>query len=303
MRRRRPRTHYTLWLARSGTAPRTLSLPAWLPVLVVLFLIAWSGLNLYLWNQTRIMGQLELERASLAQQARRLNNQLSGEQTRNDTLAAQAKGTFAKLNAIETEINKLRERAGLPKKTLLTPARDEGGPKGGGTSEVSDVGLALKFIDQESVRLTGDLREVSPALDETLQREAAVPSGFPVYGHTRIASGFGYRRSPFGWWRYEFHDGLDFPAPYGTTVHSTGAGRVVQASYHKIFGLSVTVDHGYGLRTLYGHLQRLAVSQGQEVERGQRLGWVGSTGRSTGPHLHYTVTQGGKAVSPRGYLY
>jgi signal transduction histidine kinase len=131
--RRRPPTHYTLWLARSGTAPRTLSLPAWIPLLVVLFLLAWSGLNLYLWNQTRVMGRLELERASLAQQARRLNNQLSSEQSRNDTLAAQAKATFSKLGSIEAEINKLRERAGLPKKILLTPARDDKDPKGGGT--------------------------------------------------------------------------------------------------------------------------------------------------------------------------
>jgi murein DD-endopeptidase MepM/ murein hydrolase activator NlpD len=100
----------------------------------------------------------------------------------------------------------------------------------------------------------------------------------------------------------EFHDGLDFSAPYGAPVYATGSGVVVQAGWMGVYGLAVVVDHARGYRTLYGHLSRLAVRPGQRVARGGLLGYVGSTGRSTGPHLHYGVYRYGTPVDPRAYL-
>lgn len=297
---RRHPVRYTLWLARTGSAPRTLSLPVWVPVLVVLGLAVWSGLNLWLWYRTAEMRSLEIQLASLSSQARKLNNQLASERTRNNALSEDAQAILKQLQTLETEINTLRERAGMPK-IKLTPSRNETGARGGAAqpAEVEDV---LGYVQSELKELGSDLGEVSPALNQTLDREAAVPFGYPLRGNTRITSTFGYRRSPFGW-GFEFHNGLDFPAPYGTSIRATGKGVVVEAGWKGPFGMAVVVDHGYGYKTLYGHMSAIKVHVGQELERGDVVGLVGSTGRSTGSHLHYTVFQSGDEVNPRGFLY
>lgn len=311
MRLRRHPVRYTLWLARTGAAPRSFSLPVWVPLVVVLGLVGWSGLNLWLWNRTAEMRGLQLRLMNLSEQARSLNNQLEAERTRNNTLSQKAQAILHDLTTLEAEINRLRARAGMPQ-IRLTPTRSEGpsvpgqsrysseGPRGGAPAPVS-LEQVLAFVGDEARRLNGSLGEVSPALDETLEREAAVPFGYPLLGYTRTASAFGYRGNPFGW-GFEFHNGLDFPAPYGTPVHATGAGTVLSAGWNGPFGQAVVVDHGYGYKTLYGHMSRILVKPGDRVERGDTLGLVGSTGRSTGPHVHYTVFQGGAAVNPDSFL-
>jgi len=296
---RRHPVRYTLWLARTGAVPRTLSLPTWVPIVVVLGLTAWSGLNLWLWNRTAEMRNLEIRMVSLSEQARKLNNQLELERTRNNSLSANAQTILRKLETLETEINKLRTRAGMPE-IRLTPTRYGGEPRGGAAAPAS-LGQVFSFAGAELERLSGNLGEVSPALEETLRREEAVPFGYPLLGYTRKASVFGYRGNPFGW-GFEFHNGLDFPAPYGTPIHATGSGEVVSAGWNGPFGQAVVVDHGYGYKTLYGHMSRILVQPGDHVERGDTLGLVGSTGRSTGPHVHYTVFQGGAAVDPDSFL-
>jgi len=109
------------------------------------------------------------------------------------------------------------------------------------------------------------------------------------------------RKNPFGR-GYEFHDGVDLPAWYGTPIHATAPGVVVEAGWSRIFGRYVKIRHGYGYATLYGHMSRIKVRRGQRVKRGQVVGYVGSTGRSTGPHVHYTVFVNGRAVNPILYL-
>ena len=297
-----PRRHpvrYTLWLARTGAAPKTLLLPVWVPLVLVLVLLAWSGLNLWLWQRTAEMRSLQIQLVRLTDQARKLNNQLATERTRNNALSQDAQSILKQLQVLENEINTLRERAGMPR-IRLTPTRNEGGGRGGASTPAAleDV---LRYASQQTTALSGRLSEVSPALNETLKREAAMPYGYPLRGHTRITSHFGYRRNPFGW-GFEFHNGLDFPASYGAPVQVTGAGVVVEAGWKGPFGLAVVVDHGYGYRTLYGHLSSISVRVGQRLERGDRVGQVGSTGRSTGPHLHYTVFRNGSEVNPARYL-
>jgi len=297
-----PRRHpvrYTLWLARTGAAPKTLSLPAWVPLAVVLILLVWSGLNLWLWQRTAEMRSLQIQLVSLSDQARKLNNQLAAERTRNNALSQDAQSILKQLQVLEAEINALRERAGMPK-IKLTPTRKEGGGRGGDSKPVA-LDDVLKHASQQARAFSEKLSEVSPALNETLEREAAMPYGYPIRGHTRITSYFGYRRNPFGW-GFEFHNGIDFPASYGAPVQVTGAGVVVEAGWKGPFGLAVVVDHGYGYRTLYGHLSSISVRVGQRLERGDVVGRVGSTGRSTGPHLHYTVFRNGSEVNPARHL-
>ncbi len=313
-----PRRHpvrYTLWLARTGRAPRTFSLPAWVPLAVVVLLLGWSGLNLWLWQRTAEMRHLQLQLFRLSEQARHLNNQLALERARNNALNQDAQGILKQLQVLEKEINTLRERAGMPK-IKLTPTRNQepggakergalpahqGGPELKTASPALPIESILQYANQQTEVLSQKLSEVSPALQETLQREAAIPYGYPIRGLARITSHFGYRRNPFGW-GFEFHNGLDFSAAYGTPVRATGAGVVVEAGWKGPYGLAVVVDHGYGYRTLYGHLSSISVRVGQRLERGARVGTVGSTGRSTGPHLHYTVFRRGSEVNPLGYL-
>jgi murein DD-endopeptidase MepM/ murein hydrolase activator NlpD len=149
--------------------------------------------------------------------------------------------------------------------------------------------------------LQNQLQEIVPALERTLEIEASLPRGLPLRGYGGITSYFGTRKNPFGpgW---EFHDGLDFSAPYGAPVYAPGGGVVARVGWMGPYGLAVLLDHAQGYQTLYGHLSRVLVRPGERVERGQVLGYVGSTGRSTGPHLHYGVYRYGVPVDPRPYL-
>lgn len=137
---------------------------------------------------------------------------------------------------------------------------------------------------------------------ETLQKAMlAIPFANPIPTVTRISSGFGGRSDPFTGGR-AFHSGLDFKGPFATDILATAPGTVVVAEWHGGYGRMVEIDHGYGLKTRYAHLSAISVVPGQKVEYGQKVGALGSTGRSTGPHLHYEVWYDGQARNPWNYL-
>lgn len=127
-----------------------------------------------------------------------------------------------------------------------------------------------------------------------------VPSIWPVVGTLR--SGVGMRGNPFGGPGTEYHKGQDIAAPMGTPVIATADGSITIAGWQRGYGWVVYIDHGNGITTRYGHLSRIDVAVGQPIRRGEQLGLVGSTGRSTGPHLHYEVRINGQPVSPLLYL-
>lgn len=134
---------------------------------------------------------------------------------------------------------------------------------------------------------------------------ASIPAIQPVSNKdlNRIASGFGYRIDPI-YKTVKFHAGLDFTAPSGTPIYATGDGVVEEASLSDVgYGNHVVVRHGYGYKTLYGHMLRTKVKNGQTVKRGDVLGWVGSTGKSTGPHCHYEVMKNGEKVDPVYFFF
>jgi murein DD-endopeptidase MepM/ murein hydrolase activator NlpD len=129
----------------------------------------------------------------------------------------------------------------------------------------------------------------------------ALPFGEPINGEIDLSSGFGYRIDPFTR-TTALHTGLDFKAEHGSVVRATGAGRVVSAEYSGAYGNMVEVEHANGVSSRYGHLSAIGVSVGQNVKIGAVLGRVGSTGRSTGPHLHYETRIDGEAVDPQRFL-
>lgn len=150
-----------------------------------------------------------------------------------------------------------------------------------------------------ALRLDLSLEALLAALGRQRERLAAMPSIAPVTGW--VTSAFGWRRSPFTG-RRQFHAGLDLAAEPGAAFVATASGRVAFAGVRGALGRTVVVDHGHGLETTYGHAAALHVRAGQQVERGQQLGAVGSSGRSTGPHVHYAVALRGRSVDPADYL-
>lgn len=169
-------------------------------------------------------------------------------------------------------------------------------------------GDVMASLRQKTDRLKRQLDLQSRSLDSIIikaeQKEdmlASIPSIKPVGGdRTRsmnLLSGFGYRLHPIHKIR-KMHNGIDFTAPKGTPIQATGNGRVVKAEYSSGFGYHVVIDHGYGYKTLYAHMQRVEVRRGETVKRGKTIGRVGNTGTSTAPHCHYEVHYRGVPVNP-----
>jgi murein DD-endopeptidase MepM/ murein hydrolase activator NlpD len=125
------------------------------------------------------------------------------------------------------------------------------------------------------------------------------PSLWPVVGH--LTAGFGERLDPFSG-EGAFHTGVDISSEYGTAVRATADGVVIGAEEHVGYGRLVVLDHGFGVTTFYGHLSAFNVTPGQRVNRGDVIGYVGVSGRSTGPHVHYEVRINGAPVNPMRYL-
>jgi len=150
----------------------------------------------------------------------------------------------------------------------------------GQVSRALESGLDANFV--------GDWTELADA-----------PSMWPVEG--RVASSFGERLDPING-EGAFHSGIDIDAPYGTPIRAAGDGIVIGATMEAGYGREVTLDHGHNVETLYGHLSAIAVFPGQHVTQGQVIGYVGQSGRATGPHLHYEVRLHNVPVNPRKYL-
>jgi len=159
---------------------------------------------------------------------------------------------------------------------------------------LDEMGLAT--LTAKMGRLEEDMR----AYEAILQLRGYTPTAWPVEG--KLEGGFGGRRNPFSGAGYEFHSGQDIEAAWGAPVVSGASGRVSFVGWQNGYGQLVIVDHGGGLTTRYGHLSHIDVELDQTVSRAQLLGKIGSTGRSTGPHLHYEVRINDQAVNPLPYL-
>lgn len=166
------------------------------------------------------------------------------------------------------------------------------------TTQKMDLLARQIYIQSKSF---DEVVELCKQHDEML---ASIPAIQPVANKNlkQTASGYGTRIDPI-YKTVKFHEGMDFSANVGTPVYVTGNGKVTQAGWDGLYGNSITIDHGFGYVTRYAHLSKIKVRRGQKVIRGEVIGEVGSTGKSTGPHLHYEVHVKGKVVNPVNYYF
>jgi len=272
---------------------------------------------------------LELENAETAAPAPNTESGISREEVRQmeSRLRAEYEASIAAITAELSDLydmeSRAREITGLKprQKPAFEQVTSGSGGRGGGPAQVgpfeyagaSEVarppfviyGMARPSADLiiEEIRLRSrSLGELVTDMEAQLDRIERMPAGWPLSrGAGRISSNFGYRRDPFNK-RVRHHDGTDISARHGTTVRATAKGVVKEAEYMSYLGNTVVIDHGNGIQTIYAHLSSMEVRPGKTVDRGDSIGRVGSTGRSTGAHLHYEVHVKGRPVDPAKYL-
>jgi murein DD-endopeptidase MepM/ murein hydrolase activator NlpD len=207
---------------------------------------------------------------------------------------------IAELNSVENRMeSRLRRMRGVFSELGLNAPRMETGSQHSGTGGPY---VPVKLRDASPFeRQLYRVNLTRAQIDRLNGALALVPYRKPVMGEIEFTSGFGVRMDPFVG-RPAMHTGVDFRASMGDPVRATANGKVVSAGWSGGYGRMVEIDHGNGLSTRYGHLSAINVNVGQSVKIGQVVGEVGSTGRSTGPHLHYETRIDGEAVDPRKFL-
>ncbi|CAM3624179.1 peptidoglycan DD-metalloendopeptidase family protein [Marinicrinis lubricantis] len=158
----------------------------------------------------------------------------------------------------------------------------------------------LLSLQSEMDALYTDLSDMKKEVVALQHLQEITPTIWPVSSRT-VTSRYGFRKDPFTGIA-SFHSGIDIGATTDTAVHSAAAGTVETANYHDARGYNIVIKHGNGIKTWYMHLSKMLVEEGDQVTKGQEIGYVGSTGRSTGPHLHYEVLINGEKVDPAPYM-
>jgi len=226
----------------------------------------------------------------LTQQAAHFRTEIENQRLRaeNEKQRQELNQLSDRVEAVEDTSRKLAEKSGVTSEDAITPGS-------GGPAHPLDADSLAALDDKMS-----QLERKMTAYESIMRDRGFTPTVWPVVG--KLESGFGGRSNPFGGRSYEFHSGQDIDAATGDPVVAGASGKVTFAGWQNGYGQLVVIDHGGGLTTRYGHLSHIDVAQGKTVARSEFIGRVGSTGRSTGPHLHYEVRINDEPVNPLQYL-
>ncbi len=236
----------------------------------------------------------------------------------NTDVIAELEHLNQRVAVLNDELNKLRNKDNTVYRAIYESAPvNENSIKEGSFEKYDDLrklpnSELLIALNQELDKLNKEFKLQSSSFDQLLAMAknkkdylSRIPAIQPVANKNldRIGSGFGYRTDPF-YRTQRFHAGIDFTAPRGVEVYATADG-VVESVTSEIWGYGqhIIINHGNGFKTLYGHLSKFKVKRGQKVTRGQLIGLIGSTGKSTGPHLHYEVHKNGEKLNPAFFFY
>ncbi|MGG6237583.1 murein hydrolase activator EnvC family protein [Nodosilinea sp. AN01ver1] len=213
----------------------------------------------------------------------------------------------AKAEAIQKQkaaVEEKRNQVALLRQQLLSQKQQYEAEASAEKQLISRLKDQRGALEAAEAQLARDSEQIAGLIRQKIAASTGVIRGtgrFVFPANANISSGFGNRVHPIlGYSR--FHAGIDFSATYGSTIRAADSGRVIFSGWYGGYGQAVIIDHGGGLSTLYAHASRLLVSEGQAVQQGQAIAAVGSTGLSTGPHLHFEVRQNGNPVNPVAYL-
>ena len=210
---------------------------------------------------------------------------------------------LAALSKLEDQVRSQMEKSGaqLPPKSNASDYAGQGGPVLGSANPANIVLEQEKNIGLEADAKKVDLENLLSAIEAENYRREVTPSQWPTSGGY-ISSSFGGRANPFGGYGRDWHPGSDIATDYGEPVYASAAGYVQQAGWYGGYGIYARINHDYGYQTAYGHMSRVVCRAGQYVKKGEIIGYVGSTGYSTGPHLHFEVIHYGEQVDPSSLM-
>ncbi len=286
-----------LLIPNSGAEAKRLSLShrqikgAVMAVILMSVLLLLAGLNIYQARHTLSEArQIKAQHDEQQRQVTDLNNKLlemENQRARIEEQQEQIRKLVGSPSSVSPKTNPSRGNMG----GVSRLARPDDLP--GISTDISSLQILLNEQEQELKQL---LNLAANNADEL----KSVPNRWPLVG--KVTSTFGWRSSPFGRRSREFHDGIDIAAPLGSKVHAAADGVVIQAGWVSGWGRLVKIRHNGGFVTSYAHNSSLLVKSGEQVRKGTVIAKVGSSGRSTGPHLHFTIEKDGKAVDPMAYL-
>jgi murein DD-endopeptidase MepM/ murein hydrolase activator NlpD len=284
---------FTIWVFRSGPfKPFKIKLPERnakiLFGVILAILVSFPFITLNYISQSIQMARLQKEATHIAS----LKSQVEAFQQEIQRL----KEFDVKLRIIANLENAQETGSFLAVGGPTIPARE---PLQGGIADTQRMKEELDRLNTEAAFREKSFQELYSFLEGKKRQLASTPAIWPVRGW--LTSGFGYRIDPFTGLR-QFHEGLDIANRYGTPIIAPADGIVSRVSNTSGFGLTVEINHGYGITTLYGHLSKVYVSVGHSVKRGERIAAMGNSGRATGPHLHYQVMLNDVPMSPMNYI-
>ena len=263
----------------------------------------WAGAATALWLAvTLYMAWAQMASADARQRAERLAAQAAATQSVNARLQAENGAMANNLLALKTKVESLAStmRGFVQQRAQEFPVEQKYKNQGGIAAPLN-LANAPDMLHEEADVIAARLNLLVPQALHLVAFEAARPMGEPVPGSADITSDYGLRPNPLGR-GLEFHNGVDFGVNIGTPIHATANGVVESAGWKSGYGNCVVIDHPFGYRSLFGHLSKILVKPGDAIERGQVIALSGNTGRSTGPHLHYTLFYGDKTIDPATYL-
>jgi murein DD-endopeptidase MepM/ murein hydrolase activator NlpD len=276
------RSYTILLISKGGKAPRNVSVSSQsILIAAALLVFVFAGIIGVFFANARLAAKVA---------------QLTTVEEENSRLQAELNTLEQELTALNSQMTEL-EILGQEVRGLVSDVRSPAS-RGGTISRTEriyrDTGETLDSLKKEIPQKTKELELLIEDATIYQKKMEVIPTLLPVNG--RITSHFGWRRSPFTR-RSEFHAGVDLGAPRGTPVYAAAAGEVIQSHYKSGYGNLIIIKHGT-YKTYYAHLRRFLVRKGERVEKGQQIGQVGSTGFTTGPHLHYEIHKNGTALDP-----
>lgn len=304
---KRKSNHATfMYIPESESKVVSIRIPQWLPktmaFVLALLLIVTSTLLYKVNSINDKYGKSKQEISSLA--AVNISQKAEIEKLQNDAVQIQQQ-----LDENIKALDQIKEIVGIKKSSetkdekKAAPAATTDASENTSDNSMQQINQIKTSYKELSTQLLSQRQLIDSSMASVKKQVAylnAKPSIKPV--NTRVTDTYGYRKNPFTNRGSEFHKGIDFAGDTGTSIKATGDGVVIFAGWQSGYGKVVIISHGYGITTLYGHNSKLLVEKGDKVKKGQIITKMGSTGRSTGSHLHYEVRLNGKVVNPSNYF-